>query len=84
MRLGHVVHRESRTFSDPKIAKTWMGNREAELAKPGGMDTAKVGKEVLADAIDKYIATGLKEMGQLQPWSNHTSGKTSSKGGRSV
>ena len=63
MREGKIVHWESRTFNDPAVAKKWIDKRERELDKPGGLEAAKIGKETLGDAIDRYIATSLKEMG---------------------
>jgi integrase len=63
MRKGAIAHRESRTFSDRGMAQSWIDKRERELAKPGGLEAAKVGKETLGDAIDRYIATSLKEIG---------------------
>ena len=66
MRDGTIVHRESRTFNDRGIAKSWIEKREKELAKPGGLDAAKIGKETLGDAIDKYIATSRKKIGRTK------------------
>jgi integrase len=66
MREGKIAHRESRTFHDPKVAQTWMDNREAELAKPGGLEAAKIGKETVGDAIDKYLATSRKKIGKTK------------------
>lgn len=63
---GKIVHRESRTFSDPTMADGWMGRREKELSKPGGIEAAKIGKETLGDAIDKYIATSQKKIGRTK------------------
>lgn len=65
-RDGAIVHRESKTFNDRKMAQGWIGKREKELAKPGGLDAAKIGKETLADAIDKYISTSRKEIGRTK------------------
>jgi hypothetical protein len=48
------------------MAKGWMEKRERELAKPGGLDDAKIGKETLADAIEKYVATSRKEIGKTK------------------
>lgn len=66
MRSGQIAHRESRTFNDKKMAQGWLEKREAELAKPGGIAAAKVGKETLGDAIDKYVLTSRKEMGKTK------------------
>lgn len=65
-REGKIVHRESRTFNDPKMAKGWIGKREKELEKPGGIEAARIGKEIVADAIDKYISTSRKEIGRTK------------------
>jgi integrase len=48
------------------MAKGWLAKREKELAKPGGIEAAKIGNETLADAIDKYIATSRKEIGRTK------------------
>lgn len=66
MREGRIAHRESRTFNDRKMATGWLEKREAELAKPGGISAAKIGKETLGDAIDKYVATTRKEIGKTK------------------
>jgi hypothetical protein len=66
MRNGAIVHRESRTFSNRAMAKAWGERRERDLAKPGGLEAAKIGKETLADAIDKYVATSRKEIGRTK------------------
>src|ERR1700758_2131370 len=66
MRAGQIVHRESKTFNDRAMAKGWIERRERELAKPGGLEAAKIGKETLADAIDKYIATSRKKIGNTK------------------
>lgn len=66
MRAGAIAHRESKTFNDRKMAAGWLAKREAELSKPGGIAAAKIGKETLGDAIDKYIATSRKEIGKTK------------------
>jgi integrase len=66
MRDGRIEHRESKTFTDRQMARSWLDKREAALAKPGGLDAAKIGKETLGDAIDKYIATSRKEIGKTK------------------
>jgi integrase len=66
MREGQIAHRESCTFNDRKMAAGWLEKREADLAKPGAIAAAKIGKETLGDAIDKYIATSRKEMGKTK------------------
>lgn len=66
MRSGQIAHRESKTFSDRKMAAGWVEKREAELAKPGGMAAAKIGKQTLGDAIDRYTATTRKEIGKTK------------------
>jgi integrase len=64
IRDGQFVHRESRTFNDRAMAKGWIEKRERELAKPGGLEAAQIGRETLADAIDKYLATSRKRIGE--------------------
>jgi integrase len=66
MKEGVVVHRESKTFSDRAMAKAWGERRERALAKPGGLEAAKAGKELLSDAIDKYLATSKKKIGRTK------------------
>ncbi len=66
MRSGQIVHRESRTFNDRAMAKGWIERRERELDKPGGLEAAKIGKETLGDAIDKYVATSRKKIGKTK------------------
>jgi integrase len=66
MKNGAIIHREARTFRDRDVAKRWVGKREKELAKPGGMDGAKIGKETLRDAIDRYIDSSRKKIGKTK------------------
>jgi len=66
MKDGAIVHRESRTFNDRVMAKTWGERRETALSKPGGLEAAKVGKELLSDAIDRYIETSRKVIGRTK------------------
>jgi integrase len=66
MASGKIIHRESRTFNDPKNAERWLVKREDELSKPGGIDTAKLGRETLGDAIDRYIDTSRKKIGNTK------------------
>lgn len=62
-RGGAIVVQENRTFDRRPAAKAWLDKRENELASPGGIEAAQVGKETLGDAIDRYIKTSLKEIG---------------------
>jgi hypothetical protein len=48
------------------MAKGWIERRERELDKPGGLEAAKIGKETLGDAIDKYVATSRKKIGKTK------------------
>jgi integrase len=66
MRAGQIVHRESKTFNDRGTAKGWIEKREKELAKPGGLESAKIGRETLEDAIDQYIVTSRKQIGRTK------------------
>lgn len=36
------------------MAQGWLEKREAELAKPGGLAAAQIGKATLGDAIDRF------------------------------
>ena len=66
MKDGLLFHRESRTFNDKKMAQGWIEKREKELDKPGGLEAAKIGKETLGDAIERYIATSRKKIGKTK------------------
>jgi integrase len=66
MKNGAIIHREARTFRDRNVAKRWVDKREQELAKPGGLDAAKIGKETLGDAIERYIASTRKGLGKTK------------------
>jgi integrase len=66
MRDGQIVHRESRTFNDRKMAKSWAEKREKELAKPGGLEAAQIGSETVGEAIDRYIADSEKKIGKTK------------------
>src|SRR5271154_4013387 len=46
-RAGAIVYRESKTFNNRAMAKGWIEKRERDLAKPAGIETAKIGKETL-------------------------------------
>lgn len=57
-----VVHRESRTFESHKRAKDWIRDREAELARPGALDSAKNNAVTLGEAIDRYTVESRREI----------------------
>lgn len=66
-RDGKVAHRESRTFDRKTAATAWISKREAELRKdPDKLGVTKHTKSKLADAIDKYVETSLKEIGRTK------------------
>lgn len=66
MRDGKIVHRESRTFNDRKMASMWVERREKELAKPGGLDAAQAGSARLSEAIERYVTTSRKKIGKTK------------------
>jgi integrase len=68
MREGETVFRQSKTFDRKPAAAAWIKKREAELAKPGGLTKARVGKSspTLADAIDRYTAESLRQAGRTK------------------
>lgn len=65
-RDGKTAHRETQTFDRRAAAAAWIAKREEELNRPGGMDRARIGTVTLADAIERYIATSLKEIGRTK------------------
>jgi hypothetical protein len=68
MRDGKFVHRESKTFDRRPAANAWIKKREAELAKPGGLDLARSDKRspTLADAIARYVAESKRQLGRTK------------------
>jgi integrase len=68
MREGVVVLRESRTFDRRPAAKTWIENREKELAKPGAIERATGDKNdpPLSAAIQRYIDESEKAIGKTK------------------
>jgi integrase len=49
-----IVHREAKTFDRRPAAAAWIKAREAELAKPGGLERLNASKTTLAQAITRY------------------------------
>lgn len=68
MREGVVVLRESRTFDRRPAAKTWLENRERDLAKPGALERAVSDQNnpTLAEVIDRYIDESEKAIGKTK------------------
>jgi integrase len=69
MREGVSIFRQSRTFDRRAVAQGWIDKREAELAKPGGLEQAKSGKTTaptLGDAIDRYSAESARQAGRTK------------------
>lgn len=57
------------TFSRGPAARAWVAKKEAEAAKPGGIErltAVQQGGATLAEAIDHYTATSLKTMGRTK------------------
>lgn len=65
-REGRIVHREAKTFDRKPAARAWLERREGELSKPGAVERAAKPSRTLADAIDRYIAESLKEIGRTK------------------
>lgn len=65
-RKGEIVHRETQTFDRRQAAQAWIVKREAELSKPGAVERSKAPDPTLRDAIDRYIAESVKELGKTK------------------
>ncbi len=64
---GKIVHRESRTFDRKPMATAWIKKRESELKKdPSLIGVTARPSSKLSDAIDKYVAESLKEIGRTK------------------
>lgn len=63
-RDGAIIHTESKTFDRRQAAAAWMERREAELARPGGLERKDDPK--LAVVIDRYVDESLKEIGRTK------------------
>jgi integrase len=68
MRDGKFVHRETKSFDRRPAANAWIKKREAELAKPGGLDLARSDKRspTLGDAIARYVAESKRQLGRTK------------------
>lgn len=68
MRDRKIVHRESKTFDRRPAANAWIKKREAELAKPGGLEAARRDRRdpTLSEAIAKYITESAKAIGRTK------------------
>lgn len=68
MRDRKLVFREAKTFDREANARAWLKKREAEIAKPGGLEAVQAAKsgKTLADIIDRYIAESATEMGRTK------------------
>lgn len=63
-RNGQVIHTEAQTFERRPAAVTWLKNREAELAAPGGL--TKREDPALSDVIKTYLGDKLKPHGKTK------------------
>lgn len=63
---GVIVHREAKTFDRKQAAQAWIKKRETELAAPGGLRKEGRAGVTLAEAIDRYIAASVKEIGRTK------------------
>lgn len=68
MRDRKILFRENRTFERRPAATAWLKKREAELAQPGALASAKSAKRsaTLADAIDKYVRESVRPIGKTK------------------
>lgn len=68
-RDGKLVLSLTETFSREAAARAWIAKKEAEAAKPGGIDRLKQAAprgETLADAIDQYVKSSIKQIGRTK------------------
>lgn len=65
-RQGVVVHTEAKTFDRVQIARQWLREREADLAKPGALELLKQPDAPLADVIDHYIRETKRDIGKTK------------------
>lgn len=65
-RDGRLVHSESETFDREPAARIWMAKREEALAKPGGLDKAKVKDPLVSEAIAQYELETKREIGRTK------------------
>ena len=63
-RRGRVVYQESRSFDRREDAKSWATAREAELQKPGGIESVQIRGWTLAALAQKYLAY-IEELGPV-------------------
>ena len=63
---GRIIQTESQTFDRKPAAQTWLKNREAELALPGGLAKAKVKDPTLAVIIRQYEAESRRDLGKTK------------------
>jgi integrase len=68
MRDRIIVRRENRTFDRRPAAAAWINKREAELAKPGGLEIARhdLRNPTLVEAITRYITESDKAIGRTK------------------
>lgn len=63
-RGGKVVHSESKTFERKTIAQKWMNSREAELQRPGALNSGP--DPLLSVVIAKYLTESVGSMGKTK------------------
>jgi integrase len=68
MRDGKSILRETKTFDRRPAATAWIRKREAELAKPGALESIKTVRRVvtLHDAVSRYISENGKVIGRTK------------------
>ena len=64
-RGGVIVHRESKTHETRAAAVSWAKRREIELSDPKAL-AAAASEHTLADAIDKYTTTSIRQIGRTK------------------
>lgn len=63
---GSIVHRENQTFDRKQAAVAWLKRRETELTLPGALERASAPDNSLANAIDRYVAETIKDIGKTK------------------
>ena len=63
---GEVIYSFAQSFDRESVAKAWLKKKEAELAKPDGLEKARVGHATIGDAIKRFVKESSKAMGKTK------------------